>query len=55
MAMGEAVGVAATIAQAKNLAVQQIDAAEIVAVLCARGVKGIGGDVLSDHAPALQV
>jgi hypothetical protein len=54
MAMGEAVGVAATIAHAKNLPVQEIDAAEIVAVLSARGVKGIGGDALSDHAPALQ-
>ncbi len=53
MAMGEAVGVAATIAQEKNLAVQALDPAEIVAVLSARGVRGIGRNVLSEDAPAI--
>jgi hypothetical protein len=54
MAMGEAVGVAATIAQAKNLPVQAIDPVEVVAALSARGVRGIGGQALSDHPLALQ-
>ena len=54
MAMGEAAGIAATIARAKNLVVQALDPAEIVATLSARGVRGIGGEALSDYAPALQ-
>ena len=53
MAMGEAVGIAATLAQAKGLTVQALDPADIVAALAARGVRGIGGDALSGYAPAL--
>jgi glycine/D-amino acid oxidase-like deaminating enzyme len=55
MAMGEAVGIAATIARARNLPVQALDPAEIVAALAARGVRGIGGDALAGYTPALQV
>ena len=54
MAMGEAVGIAATLAHTRGLAVQALDPAEIVAVLAARGVRGIGGDRLADYAPALE-
>ena len=54
MAMGEAAGIAASIAHTKNLAVQALDPGEIVTVLSARGVRGIGGEALSDYAPTLQ-
>jgi len=54
MAMGEAVGIAAAMAQTRNLAVQALDPAEIVAALAARGVRGIGGEALADYAPALE-
>lgn len=55
MAMGEAVGLAAAMAHAKSVAVQVLDPAEIVAALAARDVRGIGGEALSDYAPALQL
>jgi glycine/D-amino acid oxidase-like deaminating enzyme len=54
MAMGEAVGTAAAIALAEGLPVQALDRARIVATLAAQGVKGIGGEALSDHVAALQ-
>lgn len=54
MAMGEAVGIAATIAQTRGLAVQALDPAEIVSALSARGVRGIGGEALADYTPALE-
>jgi hypothetical protein len=54
MAMGEAVGVAAVIANAREVAVQAVDPAEVVAILTARGVKGLGRENLSEYAPVLQ-
>lgn len=54
MAMGEAVGIAATMAHDSGVAVQALDPAEVVSVLAARGVRGIGGDRLADYAPALE-
>lgn len=54
MAMGEAVGIAATMANDTGVAVQAIDPAEVVSALAARGVRGIGGDRLADYAPALE-
>ena len=54
MAMGEAVGIAATMAHTRGLAVQALDPAEIVSALAARGVRGIGGEALADYAPALE-
>jgi len=54
MAMGEAAGIAATIAHDRRLSVQALDPAEIVAALSVRGVRGLGGEALSDYAPALE-
>jgi hypothetical protein len=54
MAMGEAVGIAATIAHTRGLAVQALDPAEVVSALAARGVRGIGGEALAGYAPALE-
>lgn len=54
MAMGEAVGIAATIANARQLTVQTVDPAEVVEILTARGVRGLGRESLSEYAPALQ-
>ena len=54
MAMGEAAGIGASIAYTQNLAVQALDPVEIIAALAARGVRGIGGEDLSDYAPALK-
>ncbi len=54
MAMGQAAGTAAAMALAKGLAVQTLDHAEIVASLAAQGMRGIGGDALHRHTPALQ-
>lgn len=54
MAMGEAAGIGASIAYTQNLAVQALDPVEIIAALAARGVRGIGGEDLSDYTPALK-
>jgi hypothetical protein len=54
MAMGEAAGIGASIAHTQKRAVQALDPAEIIAALTARGVRGIGGEALSDYAPALK-
>ncbi|NBU84555.1 MAG: FAD-dependent oxidoreductase [Sphingomonadaceae bacterium] len=54
MAMGQAAGTAAAMALAKGLAVQTLDHADIVASLAAQGMRGIGGDALHRHTPALQ-
>jgi FAD dependent oxidoreductase len=51
MAMGQACGVAAAQALAQGCAVQEIDAAVVVATLLAQGVRGIGGQNLADHRP----
>jgi hypothetical protein len=53
MAMGEAAGIGAAIAHRQKRAVQALDPAEIIATLTARGVRGIGGEALSDYALAL--
>jgi len=54
MAMGQAAGTAAAMALAKGLAVQMLDHADIVASLAAQGMRGIGGDSLHRHSPALK-
>lgn len=54
MAMGQAAGTAAAMALANGLSVQTLDHAAIVAALAAQGMRGIGGDALLRHAPALQ-
>jgi hypothetical protein len=54
MAMGEAAGIGASIAHTQRLAVQALDPVEIIAALAARGVRGIGGEDLSDYTPALK-
>ncbi len=46
MAMGQATGLAASMAIADDIAVQEVDRAALVAGLVARGVKGIGGQPL---------
>ena len=53
MAMGQAAGTAAAMALAEGLPVQALDHAAIVASLAAQGIRGIGGDALRGHAPAL--
>jgi len=53
MAMGEAVEVAAVIANARKVAVQAVDPAEVVAILTARGVKAWAREP-SEYAPVLQ-
>jgi len=53
MAMGQAAGTAAAMALAGGLAVQAIDHASIVSTLAAQGVRGIGGEPLRRHAPAI--
>jgi hypothetical protein len=52
--MGEAAGIGASIAHTQRLAVQALDPVEVIAALAARGVRGIGGEALSDYAPALK-
>ncbi len=47
MAMGEAVGIAATLALKTGLPVQQVDPDALVATLVDQGVKGIGGLLLA--------
>ncbi|OYU36243.1 FAD-dependent oxidoreductase [Novosphingobium sp. PASSN1] len=54
MAMGQAAGTAAAMALAEGLAVQALDPARVVSTLAAQGVRGIGGDALARHAPALE-
>jgi hypothetical protein len=54
MAMGQAAGTAAAMALANGLSVQMLDHGAIVAALAAQGMRGIGGDALLRHAPALQ-
>jgi hypothetical protein len=54
MAMGQAAGTAAAMALASGLPVQALDHTAIVASLAAQGMRGIGGDALRRHAPALQ-
>jgi hypothetical protein len=54
MAMGQAAGTAAAMALADGLTVQALDPARVVAVLAAQGMRGIGGDHLLRHAPALE-
>ena len=51
IAMGQACGVAAAQALATGCAVQEIDAAAVVATLQLQGLRGIGGRNLADHAP----
>jgi hypothetical protein len=53
MAMGQAAGTAAAMALAGGLPVQALDHSAIVASLAAQGMRGIGGDALRRHAPAL--
>ena len=53
MAMGQAAGTAAAMALAEGLAVQALDPARVVASLAAQGMRGIGGDALLRHEPAL--
>lgn len=47
MAMGQACGTAATMAQAEGLAVQALDTERVVAELIAQGVHGLGGASLA--------
>lgn len=47
MGMGQAAGVAAALALARRVTVQDLDAGAVVAVLKAEGVRGLGGDPLS--------
>jgi len=54
MAMGQAAGTAAAMALAGGLPVQALDHSVVVASLAAQGMRGIGGDPLRRHAPALQ-
>jgi hypothetical protein len=54
MAMGQAAGTAAAMALTDGLTVQALDPARVVAVLAAQGMRGIGGDHLLRHAPALE-
>jgi hypothetical protein len=51
IAMGQACGVAAAQALTTGRAVQEIDAAAVVATLQLQGLRGIGGRNLADHAP----
>ncbi len=54
MAMGQAAGTAAAMALADGVSVQALDPARVVASLAAQGMRGIGGDALRRHAPALE-
>jgi hypothetical protein len=54
MAMGQAAGTAAAMALAGRVPVQALDHSAIVASLATQGMRGIGGDDLRRHAPALQ-
>ena len=54
MAMGQAAGTAAAMALAGGIPVQALDHSAIVASLAAQGMRGIGGDALRRHAPALE-
>lgn len=54
MAMGQAAGTAAAMALAVGVPVQALDHLAIVASLTAQGMRGIGGDALRRHAPALE-
>ena len=53
MAMGQAAGTAAAMALAEGVPVQALDLEAIVASLAAQGMRGIGGDALRRHTPAL--
>lgn len=53
MAMGQAAGTAAAMALTDGVAVQALDPQRVVASLAAQGMRGIGGDVLHRHEPAL--
>lgn len=53
MAMGQAAGTAAAMALADGVTVQGLDPERVVASLAAQGMRGIGGDVLHRHEPAL--
>lgn len=53
MAMGQAAGTAAAMALADGVSVQALDPQRVVAALAAQGMRGIGGDVLHRHEPAL--
>lgn len=53
MAMGQAAGTAAAMALADGVTVQALDPERVVASLAAQGMRGIGGDVLHRHEPAL--
>ena len=55
MAMGQAAGTAAAMALAGGLPVQALDTGRVVAELAAQGMRGIGGDALRRHAPALEL
>jgi hypothetical protein len=55
MAMGQAAGTAAAMALAAGLPVQALDTGRVVAALAAQGMRGIGGDTLCRHAPALEL
>ncbi|MEX0350547.1 MAG: FAD-dependent oxidoreductase [Paracoccaceae bacterium] len=48
MAMGQATGIAAGMAQARNVPVQEIDTDALVAELQAQGVRGLGGTPLTN-------
>lgn len=53
MAMGQAAGTAAAMALADGMTVQALDPQRVVDALAAQGMRGIGGDVLHRHEPAL--
>jgi len=53
MAMGQAAGTAAAMALADGVSVQALDPQCVVAALAAQGMRGIGGDALHRHEPAL--
>ena len=55
MAMGQAAGTAAAMALAEGAAVQALDTRRVVTELAAQGMRGIGGDALRRHAPALEL
>ena len=55
MAMGQAAGTAAAMALAEGAPVQALDAGRVVTALAAQGMRGIGGDALRRHAPALEL
>jgi hypothetical protein len=53
MAMGQAAGTAAAMALTQGIAVQALDHRTLIEALVAQGLRGIGGDDLKRHAPAL--